>query len=194
MAKKESTITNMVITLFLVTFIAAASLGFVYELTKGPIKKAMVAKKNVAIKKVLPEYTNSPVSHASRKYVDGDTIYKYFALDGTDTVGVAVETFTNEGFSGNISIMVGFLPDGTIHNTFVLQHKETPGLGDKMAKPEFKGQFRNKKPGNFKLKVKKDGGDVDAITASTITSRAFCDAVERAYNQLNLENRNEPTE
>ena len=76
--------------------------------------------------------------------------------------------------------MVGFKPDGTIFKSAVLDQKETPGLGDKM-KTKWKDQFNEKHPTTFKLAVKKDGGDVDAITASTITSRAFCDAVTRAY-------------
>ncbi|MGB4293017.1 MAG: FMN-binding protein [Bacteroidales bacterium] len=66
----------------------------------------------------------------------------------------------------------------------MLEQKETPGLGTKMTEPFFKDQFNGKNPANFKLKVKKDGGEVDAITAATITSRAFCDALERAYNTL----------
>ena len=53
-----------------------------------------------------------------------------------------------------------------------------------MAEPEFKDQFTNKNPADFRLSVKKDGGPVDAITAATISSRAFCDAVQRAYNTL----------
>ncbi len=65
-----------------------------------------------------------------------------------------------------------------------LDHKETPGLGTKMTEPEFKEQFTGKNPAEFTLKVKKDGGPVDAITAATISSRAFCDAVQRAYNTL----------
>lgn len=80
--------------------------------------------------------------------------------------------------------MVGFLPDGTIHNTAVLEHKETPGLGDKMdiRKAPWSEQFRGKNPAEYRLQVRKDGGDVDAITAATISSRAFCDAVQRAYD------------
>jgi electron transport complex protein RnfG len=67
----------------------------------------------------------------------------------------------------------------------VLQHKETPGLGTKMTEEKFLVQFRGKNPGSFPLKVKKDGGQVDAITAATISSRAFCDALQRAYDALN---------
>ena len=77
--------------------------------------------------------------------------------------------------------MVGFKPDGSITNVEVLEQKETPGLGTKMA-TDWKNQFVGKNPKNFVLKVGKDGGEIDAITASTITSRAFLDALNRAYN------------
>lgn len=79
--------------------------------------------------------------------------------------------------------MVGFLPDGTINDIVVVEHNETPGLGDMIEKEksDFSVQFKNKNPENFELSVKKDGGDVDGITASTISSRAYCDAVDRAY-------------
>jgi electron transport complex protein RnfG len=78
--------------------------------------------------------------------------------------------------------MVGLKPDGTIFDTKVLEHQETPGLGTKMMEPRFKDQFVGKNPGTDKIKVKKDGGEIDAITAATISSRAFCDAVMRAWN------------
>ena len=77
--------------------------------------------------------------------------------------------------------MVGFNSEGIINNTAVLEHKETPGLGTKMKEPKFKDQFMGIDPGNFDLKVKKDGGDVDAITAATISSRAYSEAVDMAY-------------
>jgi len=89
--------------------------------------------------------------------------------------------------------MVGFAPDGTILRVAVLEHKETPGLGDKIDKSrsDFSVQFEGKNPESFKLSVKKDKGDVDAITASTISSRAFCDAVSRAYSAYIKEGRKE---
>jgi electron transport complex protein RnfG len=85
------------------------------------------------------------------------------------------------GFSGLVRLMVGLKPDGSIYSVSVLEHKETPGLGTHMADADFIGQFENQNPANFKVSVKKDGGQVDAITAATISSRAFCDAVMRAY-------------
>ena len=76
--------------------------------------------------------------------------------------------------------MVGLLTDGTINKVSVLQQSETPGLGANMVNPKFKDQFDGKNPASFKLNVKKDGGDVDAITAATISSRAFSEAVRTA--------------
>jgi electron transport complex protein RnfG len=115
---------------------------------------------------------------------EGDSLDIYPAKKDNTIVGYAINTNTKKGFSGNISLMAGFKPDGTIINITVLEQKETPGLGNKMAEPPFKNQFNDKNPAQYKLKVKKDGGPVDAITAATISSRAFCDAVQRAYNAL----------
>ncbi|HSH53206.1 MAG TPA: RnfABCDGE type electron transport complex subunit G [Bacteroidales bacterium] len=184
MAKKESNFISMVLTLFMVTFIASAALGYIYELTKEPIAASKLSKQNNAIKQVVPEFNNEPGKESYKIGVDGDTLVFFPAKNDGELVGTAVSTFTNKGFGGNIKIMVGLLPDGTIQNISVLEHKETPGLGDKMqkSKSEWSVQFNGKNPADFKLKVSKDGGNVDAITASTITSRAFCDAVERAYN------------
>ena len=94
-------------------------------------------------------------------------------------MGAAVKA-SEGGFGGKIDMMVGFLADGTIKGTDVLSHSETPGLGANMT-GKFKDQFVDKNPNDFKLIVKKDGGDVDAITAATITSRAFSKAVDKAY-------------
>ncbi len=186
MAKKESTFTNMLLTLFFVTFIAATALGFIYNITKEPIELAKIAKKTAAIEAVVPEFDNVPSEEVITKAVDGDSLYFYPARKNGELVGIAVETFTTQGFGGEINLMVGFLTDGTIQSITVLEHKETPGLGDKMerAKSDWSVQFEGKNPKDFRLIVSKDGGDVDAITASTISSRAFCDAVQRAYSAL----------
>lgn len=183
MANKESTFMNMLATLFMVTLVAAGLLGSVYAITKEPIRLAELKKKNEAIQVVVPGFDNEPSEEVERLFVDGDSIYLYTARQGDTILGTAVETFTNLGFSGEIKLMVGFAPDGSIIDIAVVKHAETPGLGDKMekGKSDFSVQFMGKHPDSFKLAVKKDRGDVDAITASTITSRAYCDAVIRAY-------------
>ncbi len=185
MAKTESSFKNMVLSLSLISLVASACLGFVYEFTKEPIELSNLNKKVNAIKLVVPEFNNNPYDERFRLATgEGDSLDVYPARKDDVIVGYAVNTYTNKGFSGNISLMAGFKPDGSIISITVLEHKETPGLGTKMADPGFKDQFNEKNPGSFKLKVKKDGGEVDAITAATISSRAFCDAVQRAYNTL----------
>ncbi len=183
MSNKESTLGNMVIALLVITFVASASLGGVYEITKEPIAAAKLAKKNSAISQVIPEFTNNPGDEEYKIPVDGDTLYFYPGRNGDQLIGTAIETFTGMGFTGKIKVMVGLLPDGTINDVAVLEHAETPGLGDKMErkKSDWSLQFQGKNPAEFKIAVTKDGGDIDAITASTISSRAFCDAVEKAY-------------
>jgi len=185
MAKTESTFRNMVLSLTFISLAASACLGFVYEFTKGPIKLSNLNKKLAAIKLVVPEFNNNPNDEMYKLPTgEGDSLDIYPAKKDDMVVGYAINTYTKKGFSGNISLMTGFKPDGTIVNITVLEQKETPGLGTKMTEPQFKNQFNDKNPSEFILKVKKDGGPVDAITAATISSRAFCDAVQRAYNTL----------
>jgi electron transport complex protein RnfG len=185
MAKTESTFRNMVLSLTIIALVASACLGFVYEMTKGPIEMSVLNKKLSAIKEVVPDFTNNPDREMFRLPTgEGDSLDVYPARKDGKIIGYAINTYSNAGFSGNISLMAGFRPDGTIINITVLSQKETPGLGNKMTETKFKDQFNDKDPSSFRLKVKKDGGSVDAITAATISSRAFCDALQRAYNTL----------
>ena len=186
MAAKKDTLINMFVALFVICIVSGGVLGVVYNATKEPIAAAETAKKTEAIKNVLPEFNELKETMVMSALEDVEIPF-YLAYDADNNfIGAAVETFTNKGFSGNISLMVGILADGTLKNISVLQHAETPGLGSKMTEPTFKDQFNDKKADSFNIKVKKDGGDVDAITAATISSRAFCDAVNRAL--LTFEN------
>ena len=180
----ESTLKNMVLVLGIITLVASGAVAGVYQLTKEPIEQAKSAKTSLAIGEVVPEFDNDIASTAKTIEIDGGTAKIYTAEKGGQPVGYAVETFTNNGFSGLISLMVGFLPDGTINGIQVLSHAETPGLGSKMTEPDnvLTASFVGNSPANLKMSVRKDGGDIDAITASTITSRAYVEAVERAYN------------
>lgn len=193
MSKDENSFKKMVLALSLVCAIGSTSLGVIYALTKDTITEARRLQKQNVIQKVLPAFDNDPLNDMAESPVDGDTIYFYKALQNGEWVGTAVETFTNKGFSGNIKLMVCFTPDGKIYSISVLEHNETPGLGDKMEVEKsldkntgksWSSQFEGKNPDEFRLLVKKDGGDVDAITAATISSRAFCDAVQRAYDEF----------
>jgi electron transport complex protein RnfG len=185
MAKTESTLKNMILSLTLIALGASACLGFVYKITKGPIELSVLNKKLEAIKQVVPDFNNNPNDEMFRLPTgEGDSLEVYPAKKDGEIIGYAVNTYTNSGFSGYIGLMAGFKPDGTIINITVLSQKETPGFGTRITDPEFIDQFNDKNPVYFQLKVKKDGGQVDAVTAATISSRAFCDAVRRAYNTL----------
>ena len=186
MSKPESTFKNMVISLFLVTFISSATLGMVYEFTRVPIEEAAIKTKNEAISKVISGFDNDPFQQRFKVPSDLDSLVFYPARKDGELTGIAAETYTNNGFSGLIRLMVGFTMNGDITSIAVLEHQETPGLGEKIQpeKSDFSLQFQGKNPAEFKLRVKKDNGDVDAITASTISSRAYSEAVERAYKSF----------
>lgn len=185
MSKTESNFKNMVLSLTLISMGAAACLGFVYVITQKPIALSLLNRKLDAIKQVVPEFNNNPYEDMYRLPTgDGDSLDVYPAKKDNTITGYAVNTYTKAGFGGNVNLMAGFRPDGTIINITVLEQKETPGLGTKMTEPKFRDQFKDKNPSQFALKVKKDGGAVDAITSATISSRAFCDAVRRAYATL----------
>ena len=182
MAAKKDTLLNMFVALFVICVVSGGVLGLVYNATKDPIAAAEKAKKTEAIKNVLPEFKELKDVNVKSAMEDVELPFHLAYDNDGNFIGAAVETFTNKGFSGNISLMVGILKDGTVNNISVLQHAETPGLGSKMSEPSFKDQFNNKHADSFNFNVTKDGGDVDAITAATISSRAFCDAVNRAIS------------
>jgi electron transport complex protein RnfG len=186
MSKKKDTFINMVVSLFAITIVSGFALGFVNDLTVGPIKEAKIAKKVNALKLVLPEFDNNPVEQVLllKSEFAKDSVEVYPAFKNNEFVGAAVIGSTEKGFSGLIKIMVGFKPDGTIQNIEVLEQKETPGLGTKMKEDKFIAQFRDKNPSSFNVKPTKDMGEVDALTGATITTRAFGGAVQMAYDEF----------
>jgi electron transport complex protein RnfG len=182
-AKKESLL-RLVVVLTAIALVAGLALTGVYALTKDPIEAAQSAKKEDALKKVLPGF-NGETRDITVQDNDGEDILVHLAVNPDGSLfGAGVETYTKKAFAGRFDLMVGFDNTGTILNTEVIKAGETPGLGDKINKDksDFALQFSNRNPKDFKLVVKKDGGDVDAITAATISSRAYCDAVQRAYD------------
>lgn len=174
----------MSVTLFLITAISAVVLASVFSLTKEPIAQAKAQKLETAVKNVMPEFDRLEQKEVPAFDMPDKKLLLNIAYKGDEIVGYAINSYTNKGFAGDINVMVGLLVDGTINDTYVLEHKETPGLGSKMSDDKFKNQFKGLNPATKKLFVKKDGGDVDAITAATISSRAFCDALIRAVETL----------
>jgi len=156
MKKLQSSFMNMVLSLTIITLVAAAALAGVYNLTEQQIEFQKIEKQNAA---------------------------RLAVLAGRED-GVAIEASAN-GFGGEIKIMVGFAPDGTILGYEILEQQETPGLGThvvewfKDASKPGQNILGRKADGQFK--VSKEGGSVDAITAATISSKAFLAAVNQAY-------------
>ena len=183
MAKKESTLFNMILTLLVITVVAGISLGYINDLTKGPKEAARLAKKTRSLEAVLPDFSNDPIDEMELITAGAttDSLEFYPAYGNDIPVGAAVIGWSNRGYNGLVKVMVGFNPDGSINNAVVLEQKETPGLGTKIKDDPFISQLRGKDPANFKLMVKKDKGDVDALTGATISSRAFLEATQKAY-------------
>ncbi|MBO8485783.1 MAG: RnfABCDGE type electron transport complex subunit G [Bacteroidetes bacterium] len=173
----QSTLKNMVLCLGIICLVSSAVLAGVYALTKEPIAAAAAAKTNNAITQVVPAYDGEPEAASIEA---GGQQYDYYIVKKDGEVAGYAITASATGFGGPVTVMVGVTADGTVYNTSVLSQSETPGLGAKCTEPEFADQFKNLDPASVKLAVTKDGGDIDAITASTITSRAYVGAVNNA--------------
>ncbi len=185
MKRLESNLLNMVLSLTIISVVAATLLAVIFTLTEEPIAQAQVQKQQAAIIAVLPAVEGLEISGPETP-AEGIAIHRAYAAG--EFVGAAVEAEAN-GFSGAIRLMVGFDKEGNIVNYEVLKQTETPGLGTKVV-DWFKTDKNNQSilglnPAETKLIVSKDGGKVDAITAATISSRAFLEAVQKAYNAYN---------
>lgn len=184
MKKLESNFRNMVLALTGVSMVAVALLAWVNQLTQEPIRKAKTEKLEAAIAEVLTDYDNDPT-------MDPDTIemggLEYVIFKATlqgKPAGAAVESTDPRGFSGAIKLLVGFDEEGNVLNYSVLSMSETPGLGtkaDTWFKKGERGDITGMNPGREPLKLTSEGGQVDAITASTVTTRSFIRAVNNAY-------------
>ena len=183
----KSSFKNMTLCLLVICLVCSGLLAGVYVLTKDTIESADKSKNEAAIKEVLPK---GAVSFDEEKEVSlaGKT-YTYVAAYDVkgNLVGYAIDV-TPVGFGGPIKIKVGFNAEGVIWNTKVLSQSETPGLGAKCTESSFADQFKQFNPAEKSLKVTKDGGDVNAITASTITSRAYAEGLETAVKVYHVIN------
>ena len=180
----QSSFKNMSLCLLVICLVCSALLAGVYALTKEPIDAAARAKNEAAIMEVLPDAAVTVEEERTVEFEGASYTYNLAYDEQGNTVGCAINV-APVGFGGPISIKVGFDANGVIWNTKVLSQAETPGLGAKCVEPAFSSQFKGFDPAAKKLSVKKDGGDVDAITASTITSRAYAQGLALAVNVYN---------
>ena len=180
----QSSFKNMTVCLFAICVVCSSLLAGVYALTKEPIDAAAKAKNDAAIMEVLPAAAVTIEEERTVDFEGASYTYNLAYDEQGNTVGCAINV-APVGFGGPVSIKVGFDANGVICNTKVLSQAETPGLGAKCVEPAFSDQFKGFDPSAKKLSVKKDGGDVDAITASTITSRAYADGLALAVKVFN---------
>ena len=178
----------MVLVLVGVAVVIGAVLAWVNNITEQPIAEKAQQTLAAGIKEVMnstdikvedPDTVKMEIQGKESVF----TVHNVYTTDGA-YLGSAVES-TTMGFGGDLKVLVGFNAEGTILGYTILQASETPGLGakaDKWFQKDGKGNIIGKSVANGELKVNKDGGDVDAITASTITSRAFLKAVNQAYS------------
>ncbi len=192
MKKLSSTLPNMLLSLTVICIVVSAILAYLNHMTEEPIRVAQVKAKVEAISAVTPKFDNNPYEEQFRVLPQGeaDSLTVYPAKQGDKLVGYAIETYTKSGFSGLITLMMGIDAEGKLVDFSVLQIAETPGLGSKIpewyhAPASAAGLIRDMRGvdlrAEYPLKVSKDGGKVDAITAATISSRAFLDAINRGY-------------
>ncbi len=181
----KSTLKNMIVSLLGITLIASAGVGVVNIITEEPIAKAKEEATKAALAEVLPTFDDSTMTTLT---IDEMSIDIYTATQSSEVVGYAIKSMTKSGFNGTIEMMVGLTPDGKVVNVKVLSHSETPGLGTKMTDEgnPLLGGIQGKELAKVNLHVSKDGGDVDALTAATITSRAYLDAISRAQKAYDL--------
>ena len=168
----------MLLSLTAIALVAAFALAAINGVTKEPIAQAQEAKVQAAIKAVLPDFDK-----LEAKDIDGKNINIAYDAEG-NMVGAAIEAGNDNGFGGHLQVMVGFDKDGNVYGYSILESHETPGLGAKAGEwfqKDGKGSIIGRNP-SAALTVKKDGGDVDAISGSTITSRAFLTAINDAYS------------
>lgn len=177
MKKLESSLTNMAVVLTVISVIAGGVLAYINEITQEPIAAINAKNLQEGIKKVILGEQGGELTVEEPVETDGFVVYK------TDK-GTAVKAVEN-AFGGPLEVLVGFDAEGNILGYTILSTAETPGLGVKAAtwfQKGQKGDIIGKNPGQKSLSVTKDGGEIDAITASTITSRAFLNAVNKAYS------------
>lgn len=173
-AKKEPGMAMLVIVLAVICLVIAALLGLVNSITVGPIADNTAKTVQESLQVVLPADSYEEVEYTG---ADTTVIAVYKAGDA----GYVVECNSPNGFGGAIDMMTGIGTDGTVTGIAVISHAETSGLGSKATDPEWQAQFIGL---SGSASVTKDGGTIESITGSTITSRAVCDGVNIAYAVL----------
>ena len=184
MKSLKSSLFNMITAMLVVSICSATAIGYVYQLTEKPIAVSKKQKTLNAIKEMVGNFDNNPFEEKTL-LSDGQTELYPARQDGIITA-VAIKTYSKNGFGGKIELIVGISIDGTLNGYKIIEQNETPGLGSKITENKFKNQFYGLNAHNDNnLELSKDGGEIDAITGATISSRAVVEAVKKAMEAYN---------
>ena len=171
---------GLIVVLTAICLAASLALAVVNSLTCDRIKQVAAKKKMRAIAEVLPDTGSAPETVVIADPATGTSNTFYVVRKGDAFASAALETSSPNGYGGDIRLMVGINMRREVQAIAILDQKETPGLGAKIATADFKAIYAGLPIDTTHWKVKKDGGDLDAITAATISSRAVAEAVASA--------------
>lgn len=186
----------LILPVVIITCVAGVALALVNEVTKDSIAESKKQAKAEALAAVLPPFENDPTSDVREVALDpeaypeaGDNPLTFYAgRDGAGKLtGWGIESAVESGYSGHYSLVFGIDPEGRVQKVQVLEQRETPGLGTKSTDEAWLSQFEGKALADFQFTVAKDGGDVDAITGATISSRAVSRCIEQGLQQYEAE-------
>jgi len=175
---------KMMVVLSLICGISGATLAALKETTAPIIEEQVLTYVQApAIESVLNEYDNNPIKDRKKFDVDDQTVTVFPAISNGKLTSVAFET-SGKGYGGNIGVMVGFdVNTMTLSGIGITTMKETPGLGSRVAGHGYTTQFKGHSIDSMKLK--KNGGDIDAVAGATISSTGTVSAVQDAINIFN---------
>ena len=179
----------MIAALLAVAVLSAAALGYVYQITKEPIARAKDQKTLDAIREVVGTFDNNPFAEKTTIATpDGKSeLELYPARENGIVTSVAIKTFSDNGFGGRIELIIGMLMDGTVTGYKVIEQKETPGLGTKIAESKFADQFIGLNSYHDQFKLKKDGGEIDAVTGAILSSDRELENFQIWNNGFNIQ-------
>lgn len=181
----KSSLFNMIFVMLIVCGLSAWALGYVYQITKEPIDIAKNQKTVDAIAKIVGEFDNNPFDEKTNINAGKSKLEMFPARQNGNISAVAIKTYSKNGFSGKIELIIGISMDGTILGYKVIEHAETQGLGSKITEKKFSDQFVGLNTKSSEYKLSNDGGEVDALTGATISSKAVVDAIGKAAKAYN---------
>ncbi|GAB6090091.1 RnfABCDGE type electron transport complex subunit G [Spirochaeta dissipatitropha] len=177
--KMPNTALAMVGVLSIIAILSGGALGLTDYATSERIAANRLERQLSAIRQVLPDFANDPYEERWVNPGNSGTVFPGLDESG-ELFGAAVQAGVRSGYAGEITGIVGFDIQSRVIGLVVLQHSETPGLGARIIETDFRDQFTGVQPLQQTVEVRQDGGEIDAITAATVSSRAVAEIVNTA--------------